>query len=89
MYDPTPEAAALRRQAATDAAQALQRLARINVEHSSGPDAAAEFTQRMSTRGSRLSFDVTFSAEGVTLIGIEHKSQGSTGVVGLTLEAPQ
>ena len=51
MFDSSPEASALRRQAAADAAHALLCLARINVEHSLGPDAAAEFTQRLAARG--------------------------------------
>lgn len=89
MYDTTPEAAALRRQAAADAAHALQRLARINVLHSVGPDAADDFTRRLSTRASRLSFDVEFAADGVVLVGMEHQRHGSTAVVGVTLETPR
>ncbi len=88
MYDPSPEAAALRRQAAADAAHALHRLARIAFEHSNGPAAAAEFTRRLATRASRLTWDVNFLPEGVVLLGTEHEPHGSTAVVCTTLATP-
>lgn len=88
MFDSSPEAGALRREAAAEAARALHRLAHINVLHSSGPEAAAEFTRLLSDRISRLSFQAHFGPDGVSLVGIEHIGEQATGVVGVLLETP-
>lgn len=88
MYDPTERAAELRREAAADAARALVRLARLNVEHSEGPEAAAEFTRKLRERESRMAVEASFDVDAIRIVAVEQRPEASTAVVGVTLHTP-
>jgi hypothetical protein len=89
MYDPSERAAELRLEAAADAARALVRLAQINVEHSEGPEAAAEFTRKLRERESLMTVDASFDVDAVRIVAIEHRGEAATAVVGVTLNTPE
>jgi hypothetical protein len=88
MYDPSERAAELRREAAADAARALVRLARMNVEHSDGPEAAAEFTRKLAERESRMTVEASFDTDAIRIVAVEQCGQAATAVVGVTLHTP-
>jgi hypothetical protein len=84
----TEDQAQQRKDLSVEAVRTLIALAALNIEHSAGEDGAEArkaFFAQLADRKTRLEFGVTVNGAEAAVTGIEHREQGSVGVVGVTL----